>query len=176
MNLFRPPFRDGVFDVVISNGVLHHTSDCEGGFRAILTTLKPGGHIIVGSYNSLARLPTLWKRSLFRIFGSRLHFLDRRLQDWSREPDRIRAWFMDQYRHPHETKHSIDEVLKWFDRYGVNFVTGIPHPDGSAFGEDERLFVPHSPGSPGSRFVTQAGMLLTGGKDGGLFIMIGRKR
>src|SRR5262245_44995432 len=33
MNLFRPPFKDGVFDVVVSNGVLHHTPDCEGAFR-----------------------------------------------------------------------------------------------------------------------------------------------
>jgi Methyltransferase domain len=40
MNLFRPPFRDGVFDIVISNGVLHHTGDCEGGFRSILSKLK----------------------------------------------------------------------------------------------------------------------------------------
>jgi uncharacterized protein YbaR (Trm112 family) len=27
MNLFRPPFRDGAFDLILSNGVLHHTSD-----------------------------------------------------------------------------------------------------------------------------------------------------
>ncbi|MDQ3582962.1 MAG: class I SAM-dependent methyltransferase [Pseudomonadota bacterium] len=31
MNLFRPPFADGTFDLVISNGVPHHTSDPEGG-------------------------------------------------------------------------------------------------------------------------------------------------
>jgi SAM-dependent methyltransferase len=176
MNLFRPPFRDGVFDVVISNGVLHHTSDCEGAFKSILTKLKPGGHIIIGLYNSLGRLPTLWKRNAFRRFGPSLYFLDPRLRDWSREPDRIKAWFMDQYRHPHETKHSMDEVLQWFDRYGVDFVNGIPHLDGSDFSTDERLFAPHSPGSTASRYLTQLGMLLTGGQDGGLFIMIGRKR
>jgi Methyltransferase domain len=32
MNLFRPAFREGTFDVVWSNGVLHHTSDCAGAF------------------------------------------------------------------------------------------------------------------------------------------------
>src|SRR5262249_3794161 len=35
MNLFRPVFRAESFHVVISNGVLHHTSDPVGGFRSI---------------------------------------------------------------------------------------------------------------------------------------------
>lgn len=176
MNLFRPPFRDKVFDIVISNGVLHHTGDCEGGFRAILAKVKPGGFIVIGLYNALGRLPTLWKRWAFRTFGPKLYFLDPRLRDWSLEPNRIRAWFMDQYRHPHETKHSMDEVLRWFDKYGVDFVNGIPHLDGSDFSERERLFQPHSAGTVITRAMVQTGMLLSGGKDGGLYIMIGRKR
>ena len=48
MNLFKTPFREESFDVVISNGVLHHTGDARGGFDALLHKLKPGGHIIVG--------------------------------------------------------------------------------------------------------------------------------
>jgi SAM-dependent methyltransferase len=147
MNLFRPPFRDGVFDVVISNGVLHHTRDCEGGFRSVLAKLKPGGFILVGLYNSYARLPTLWKRWAFRAFGPKLYFLDARLRDLAAAPGRVKAWFMDQYRHPHETKHSMGEVLEWFDRYGVDFVNGIPHLDGSEFNETERLLAPYSRGS-----------------------------
>jgi hypothetical protein len=118
----------------------------------------------------------LWKRAAFRTFGPKLHFLDPRLRDGTREPDRIRAWFMDQYRHPHETRHSMDEVLGWFDRYGVDYVNGIPHLDGSAFTENEHLLAAHRPGSAASRFMTQFGMLAQGGKDGGLFMMIGRKK
>lgn len=176
MNLFHAPFRDGVFDVVISNGVLHHTPDCEGAFRSILGKLKSGGLILIGLYNSYARLPTLWKRWAFRTFGPKLYFLDPRLRDWNKEPDRIKAWFMDQYRHPHETRHSMDEVLGWFEKYGVDYVNGIPHPGGTDFSERERLFQPHDPGTTVSRATTQIGMLLSGGADGGLFIMIGRKR
>jgi SAM-dependent methyltransferase len=176
MNLFRPPFRDGVFDVVISNGVLHHTGDCEKGFVSLLAKLKPGGHILIGLYNRYARLPTLWKRWAFRTFGARMHFLDSRLRDWQTEPARVKAWFMDQYRHPHETRHSMDEVLQWFARYGVEFVNGVPHPDGSSFEPRERLFEPHAAGYRITRVATQMDMLLSGGKDGGLFIMIGRKR
>lgn len=176
MNLFSPPFRDEVFDVVISNGVLHHTGDCRGGFRSILAKLKPRGLILIGLYNEYARLPTLWKRWMFRKFGPKLYFLDPRLRDWGREPGRVKAWFTDQYRHPHETRHSMDEVIGWFDQSGVEFVNGIPHPDGSSFASDEQLFMPHNVGTAASRFMTQSAMLCSGGKDGGLFIMIGRKR
>jgi SAM-dependent methyltransferase len=176
MNLFRPPFKDASFDVVISNGVLHHTGDCEAGFKAILAKLKPGGHIIVGLYNQLGRLPTLWKAAAFRTLGPSLHFLDPRLRDMRREPARIRAWYRDQYQHPHETRHSMDEVLRWFQRYGIDFVNGIPHLDASDFSSAEQLFAPRSPGTQSSRLMTQLGMLASGGKDGGLFIMIGRKR
>jgi len=176
MNLFRPPFRENSFDVVISNGVLHHTGDCEGAFRSILRTLKPRGLVLIGLYNRYARLPTLWKRWAFRTFGPRLYFLDPRLRDWNKEPARIKAWFMDQYRHPHETRHSMDEVLGWFRKYGIDYVNGIPHLDGSDFSANETLFGVHAPGTPAARMTTQLGMLLSGGADGGLFIMIGRKR
>lgn len=176
MNLFRPPFRDGVFDVVCANGVLHHTGDCEGALRSILTKLKPGGLVLVGLYNSYARLLTLWKRWAFRRFGPNLYFLDPRLRNWNEESQRVRAWFMDQYRHPHETRHSMDEVLGWFGKYGVKFVNGIPHLDGSSFGEDEQLLSPHGSGTALTRAMSQLTMLMSGGKDGGLFIMIGRKR
>jgi len=176
MNLFRPPFRDDTFDAVISNGVLHHTGDCEGAFRSILTKVKRGGLILIGLYNSYARLPTLWKAWAFRTIGPKLYFLDPRLRDWGKEPDRIKAWFRDQYEHPHETKHSMDEVLRWFGKYGVDFVNGIPHVDGTEFSEREQLFQPHSAGTTLARIAAQSAMLLSGGKDGGLFIMIGRKR
>jgi SAM-dependent methyltransferase/uncharacterized protein YbaR (Trm112 family) len=174
MNLFRPPFRDNSFDLIISNGVLHHTADPEGGFAALVKKLKPGGIISVGLYNSYARLPTLWRRWLFERFGESLHFLDPRLR--SDTGGRLRAWYMDQYRHPHESRHSMDEVLGWFARHDIEFLSGIPHPDDTDFTRDDRLFRAHSTGSRLTRAGTQLGMLLEGGADGGLFIMIGRRR
>jgi ubiquinone/menaquinone biosynthesis C-methylase UbiE len=39
----RLPFPDESFDVVYSNGVLHHTPDTAGGIREIHRVLKPGG-------------------------------------------------------------------------------------------------------------------------------------
>jgi len=42
-DLFRLPFRQGLFDIVYSIGVLHHTPDARGAFHAIQPLVKPGG-------------------------------------------------------------------------------------------------------------------------------------
>jgi SAM-dependent methyltransferase len=175
MNLLRPPFRDGSIDVVICNGVLHHTRDAREGFEALLRKVKPGGYILIGLYNTYARLPTLWRRWAFDRFGPRLHFLDPRLISARMNEGRWQAWFRDQYRHPHETRHSIDEVLGWFDACSVDFLSSVPAADGSPFTSSPRLFEPHARGIFTVRLATQLQMFLTGGRDGGLFIMIGRK-
>ena len=49
------PFDDHVFDVVYSNGVIHHTPDTVGVVREIFRVLKPGGKAIIMVYaeNSL---------------------------------------------------------------------------------------------------------------------------
>jgi SAM-dependent methyltransferase len=175
MNLFRPPFRAESFDVVVSNGVLHHTSDCAAAFRSIAPLVKPGGIIIIGLYNWLGRLPTLWRRWLIDRFGETGALLDYRLRDKG-EAARREAWFMDQYKHPHETRHSMDEVLAWFDAAGFEFTACIPTIGDAEFSEDARLFERRSPGRYVDRLSTELEMLLTGGADGGLYVMIGRKR
>ena len=176
MNLFRPPFRDSSVDVVICNEVLHHTQDARAGFVALLRKVRPGGLILMGLYNTYARLPTLWRRWAFERFGPNLYFLDRRLTAARLSEGRWRAWFRHQYCHPHETRHSIDEVLGWFDASGVDFLSSVPAADGSPFTSATRLFEPHSRGTMTLRAAAQLEMLLTGGRDGGLFVMIGRKR
>ncbi len=83
---------------------------------------------------------------------------------------------MDQYKHPHESKHTIGEVLQWFDRLGVEFIKSIPKCAASeTFAPDERLFEPHPRRTALDHFVMQSRMLLTGGREGGFFVMIGRK-
>jgi SAM-dependent methyltransferase len=177
MNLFRPAFRPGTFDVVISNGVLHHTGDPRGGFTSILRCLRPGGFIIIGLYNTYARLTTDARRLVFRLTGDRLTFLDPRLRRVALNAGRRRAWFRDQYKHPHESKHSFDEVLGWFEDSGVEFVASIPRCVATErFSADERLFASRARGSAFDRLVVQIGMLLSGGREGGFFTMIGRKK
>lgn len=174
MNLFHPAFREGSFDVVISNGVLHHTGDPVAGFLSLSHLVKPRGFIIIGLYNKIARLPTDMKRVLFRLSGDHFRFIDSHMRNNDYNRARKRAWFMDQYKHPHESKHSYDEVITWFESNGFEFVCSIPKIDGS-FSSEEQLFAPHDKGTKFGRLATQLEMLLQGGVDGGLFIMIGRK-
>jgi SAM-dependent methyltransferase len=177
MNLFRPAFKEGVFDVVISNGVLHHTSDPLGGFKSISRLVKPGKFIIVGLYNTIGRLPTDFLRFLFHASRDKLQFLDAHVRNKNYTEARKRAWFMDQYKHPHESKHSYGEVLiDWFDANGFEFLSSVPKLDLGAFTADEKLFEPHNRGSAATRFLTEVGLALKRGDAGGLFIMIGRRK
>jgi SAM-dependent methyltransferase len=70
MNLFRPAFAQESFDVVLCNGVLHHTSEPRQGFATIARLVKPGGHIVIGLYNTYGRLLLDARRWLFRLTGN----------------------------------------------------------------------------------------------------------
>jgi ubiquinone/menaquinone biosynthesis C-methylase UbiE len=47
----RLPFRDGCADLVISNGVIHHTPDARAAFFELARMVKPGGTLVVSVYN-----------------------------------------------------------------------------------------------------------------------------
>ena len=51
-----------------------------------------------------------------RLSGGRGQWLDPYLRETPLSADKRRAWFEDQYRHPHESTHTIGEVLEWFKR------------------------------------------------------------
>jgi len=175
MNLFRPVFRPETFDVVICNGVLHHTSDPFLGFQTIAKLVKPGGVILIGLYNKYSRLVTDFVRLVFQVTGDRFQFLDPRLRDRNADKVRQYTWFIDRFKNPHESKHSIAEVQHWFEVSGFEFLNSIPKANGEAFSVLEQLFEPHPKGSKLEQFVVQFRELLSGGRDGGLFVMIGRK-
>ncbi len=40
-----------------------------------------------------------------------------------------KAWIRDQYLHPVESLHTIDEVLKWFEENNIEFINSIPSSD-----------------------------------------------
>ncbi len=175
MNLFRPAFKPESFDFVISNGVLHHTSDPLLGFQTIAKLVRPGGVILVGLYNKYSRLVTDFVRMALRVSGDRVTFLDPRLRDKKADKVRQHTWFMDRFKNPHESKHSIGEVQGWFEQAGFEFLNSIPKATGEKFAADEKLFEPHPKGTKLDQFFVQTGELLAGGRDGGLFVMIGRK-
>jgi hypothetical protein len=137
--------------------------------------VKRGGFVVIGLYNKYGRLTTDFRRFIFRLSGDRFQFLDPRLRDRNANGVKKHTWFMDQYKNPHESKHTIGEVQQWFESSGFEFVNSIPKSTGEPFAADEKLFVPNSKGTAFDHFLVQCGDLLTGGRDGGFFIMIGRR-
>ncbi len=175
MNLFKPAFRPETFDLVICNGVLHHTSDPLAGLKSMTRLTKRGGFVLVGLYNQFGRIPTDFRRFVFKATGNRFKFLDTKLMSEDTEA-RKQVWFVDQYQHPHESKHTIGETLNWFDQSGIEFINSIPKTKAfEAFSPAEDLFKANPRGGPVDHFLVQLGMLCSG-SEGGLFVMIGRRR
>ena len=177
MNLFAPTFKPESFDLVISNGVLHHTGDPFLAFQTISTLVKPGGHILIGLYHRYGRLFTDFRRVVFRVTRDKMKFLDPRLLNERIARKKRDAWFADQYKNPHESKHTIGEVLGWFEQTDFDFVKSIPKSvPGSQFTAGEQLFAPERPGNALERLAVELPQMFTATEEGGFFIMIGRKR
>jgi SAM-dependent methyltransferase len=176
MNLFRPPFKPGSFDVVISNGVLHHTSDPFRGFQSISRLVRPGGYVLVGLYHRYGRLITDFRRLVFRLTGNRLTGLDPNLRAGGFSSAKWKAWFMDQYKNPHESKHTLGEVVGWLRQTGFEFVSSLPKTRPfQGFSEQDRLFQPEKPGNWLERMTVELGMISSGSREGGFFVVIGRR-
>lgn len=174
-NLLRPAFRPGSFDLVISNGVLMTLSDPLAGFQSIARLVRPGGYILIGLYHRYGRLGTDARRVLFRLTGDRFQSLDPVLRS-DASAAKKRAWFADQYRHPHEVKHTIGQVLPWLERSGFSFVKSIPRTRlFQPITDSDRLFEPEAPGNPLERGLVELSQAFRGSREGGFFTVIGRR-
>ena len=174
MNLFNPCFRKNSMDLVISTGVLHHTYNPEIGFYRIAELVKPGGYIIISLYNYLGRFVSLVNRFLYQLFGFKGLFLDQYLKSISSQ--KKSSWIQDQYNHPLESLHSIDEVLSWLKKKQITFISSIPKIIGK-IDKDEKLFKKQFSGDKIDRFNVQFEMIFNYQfKEAGLFMMIGKKK
>ena len=89
--------------------------------------------------------------------------------------NQIKSWIRDQYEHPVESLHTLDEVLNWFDNNNIEFISSIPKCKLDE-NSSETLFEKSSKGTLLSRFLSQISMIFNQlGSDGGLFIVVGKK-
>ena len=51
------------------------------------------------------------------------------------------AWIQDQYEHPQESLHTIDEVMSWFKKNNIDFISSIPNSDFNDDDEYEDIFM-----------------------------------
>lgn len=176
MNIFNHTLERESYDYVFCNGVLHHTRNPEEGFKILCSLLKKNGYLVVGLYNRYGRLLTGLRKAIFCIAGERLMNLYYSMRRSEMAENKRRAWFMDQYRNPRETKHTIGEVLGWFRENGIEYINTFPKINlGQEFHPDEKLFDKHDAGTKADHFISQLIWIFTQAGGNGVFTVIGRK-
>jgi 2-polyprenyl-3-methyl-5-hydroxy-6-metoxy-1,4-benzoquinol methylase len=102
------------FDLIISLGVLHHTDNCIEAIKAICKNLlATEGYFFVGLYHQYGRKPFL---KYFENLKKSGHTEDELLKKYKelhpiKDETLLRSWFRDQVLHPHETLHTIEEII-----------------------------------------------------------------
>jgi 2-polyprenyl-3-methyl-5-hydroxy-6-metoxy-1,4-benzoquinol methylase len=172
------------FDYVFCNGVLHHTRDPYLGFKNLVKIARKGGFIFVGLYNTYGRLILKLRR---RVVS---RFLNEKLKDWvlkkqlgklEDDRDKRETWYQDQYVHPHESCHTISEVLGWFEKNGITYVNSIPpikifkpvSSNEKLFSKKRKNFFYYN---KASYLLVQLAWIFTQSAGGGYFIIIGQKK
>ncbi|GEM_PF-655410 len=124
---------DNSFDYAYSVGVLHHTGDPYKGFQHLCRVTKPGGIVVVSLYNSYSRFVLRIKQTICKILGG--DDIDKRV--------RVAKWLFpltinslnkryhgvnteeiiyDIFGFPHESVHTAEEVLEWFDKNNIDYI------------------------------------------------------
>jgi len=178
-NILQNNFKKNYFDLVLTNGVLHHTTDPYLGFKNSIHALKRGGVIVVGLYNSYGRFTTLVLRLIYKIFGKKFAaFLDPVTRNMKVEKKEKETWVEDQFNHPLETTYSFSEINKWFIENNINLISTVPSATKLNFLEIKENDLKKGTKNDLNKFhiLTEISMIFNSfGKDGGLFLFIGVK-
>lgn len=129
-------FESGRFDFVYCTGVLHHTPAPRRGFRELCRLVRPGGKMLVSLYNRAGFLPREIRWRLVRLFADEdpddrvrwgRRFFPRtaeRLVD--KELSDPEARLYDYFGVDRQSRHSVGEVLGWFDDAGLEYCGSFP--------------------------------------------------
>lgn len=132
-DIFNLPYPDEAFDIVISQGVLHHTSEPYRGFKELVRVCRPGAFVNIYLYNKWNH----WRHNMQKGKVNRLagEDIEKRFEVAHRlygtkpveemTPAEI-AGFYDQYCHPHKSDHTVGETLLWFDEQGLDYWGSYP--------------------------------------------------
>ena len=137
----RLPFGDGTADIIISDGVIHHTADPRLAFAENCRVLKAGGQMYLAVYKPFGRYPWLykhpgaiirtglkyaWAKPLVTIFAQAPYFLIHSLRSRGK-----RTWagsrnlFFDYFVTPRVAFLSREIIERWCKEEGI----GISHYD-----------------------------------------------
>ncbi len=182
-DIFDDHFSENYFDIILCNGVLHHTKDTFDAMKKITKSLKKDGILLVGLYNKYGRLRTFIRKYLFKVFGKKyLMIFDPVLRKTdSKSSKKIDAWIKDQYTHPVERSHTFDEVIKNFKTNKIEFYNSFPSCDFFQSSDENqdvsKLFNKGNEGTKFERLLAQISMIFNRqGDEGGLYIFLGQKK
>lgn len=136
------PLRDGDYDVVVSDGVIHHTPDARRSFAENARLVRPGGAYYLGIYNRRRYYYYLYTfagrplRRLERHAAGRLFLLATLVPlywavHWVRSGGK-RTWrgavnfFYDYFITPRASFHTREEVCDWGSAEGLELVDYDP--------------------------------------------------
>lgn len=148
------------FDHVFCLGALHHTINPYDNFLALEKLCKPGGTITIGLYNRYGRLGHRAVRTWIGMragedFGKRMDYVERAIYGRKMRSVHEVAYVADKYVHPHESYHTVEEVLEWFGKNDFSYIGAHPRADAGV-----------------KAFFTQLKWMVKGN---GFFVMSGRK-
>lgn len=154
------PFAAASFDIVVSDGVLHHTADPYRAFSENVRVLRSGGHFYLGVYNrrryyyyiytytGLIRLiERAWLgriviyATLFPIYYG-VHLLKSRGRRTIRG---ARNFFYDYIMTPQASFHTREEIVGWAAQNGLDLLAYDPSMG------NVHVFVFRKPGTPAPR-------------------------
>ena len=132
MSVLDLQFPDDSFDLTYSMGVLHHTPDPFRGFCEMVRVTRPGGVIIVSVYNKFGRLRHNLKQAwVNHLAGEDLNQRVTVAKKWfprtcKQLKQRMRSEsdtiLYDAFGIPHESQHTVGEILGWFDRKNLKYL------------------------------------------------------
>ena len=148
------------FDHVFCLGALHHTKYPYNNFLELEKLCKPGGTITIGLYNRYGRLGHRAVRTWIGIragedFERRMEYVEKAIYGRKMRSVHEVAYVADKYVHPHESYHTVGEVMGWFEKNDFSFIGAHPRTDAGV-----------------SAFFTQLKWMVKGN---GFFVMSGRK-
>jgi 2-polyprenyl-3-methyl-5-hydroxy-6-metoxy-1,4-benzoquinol methylase/uncharacterized protein YbaR (Trm112 family) len=146
----HPPFEQGLFDLVYSDGVLHHTPDTKSSFMALAPVVKPGGRLLVWLYRRDTKPRVTAKNSLVKLVrrsttnlsyqnkmrvcytgaallllgvrvGQLLGYKKRRLIPLRLKATNLFDTISPQFNH----EHTPDEVASWFREAGYTDIKDV---------------------------------------------------
>jgi 2-polyprenyl-3-methyl-5-hydroxy-6-metoxy-1,4-benzoquinol methylase len=184
-NLLDLEYDGQQFDYIFCNGVLHHTNNPYLGFQNIIPFAKTGTYIIIGLYNKYGRLrlriKRRWVNWKYRSNKEKTRgAIQEMLVKDEKDTEKQDTWYQDQYLHPHELSHTIDELLDWYKKNNVEYINSLPPIE--LFRKEEhaiRIFKKSSAtgwrNNKLAHLLKQLKWTISLRKTGGYFMIVGRK-